>query len=933
MAGSEISPAKTILLAIQFASASNITLFESLVARSRKTLHKELVLRILLSYLPEILESSKYAPFLERLDSGELDEDAEFEIGSYQLEGMVEEDAKRRARKLHLRSLSWPYEAIDETPNVMVRFLVLRALQIDESIGLITEVPALLEPFLDQSTYLRTWLISTILPLLRFSFEYHTNHPLSLSIPKFEELDNKAGVRLLLSQTGQNKEDMEWSVGRDLRGLVGTWMYGDTRWKRRRPRLSSGLEPQAIPSLDETSNVHEKCLGWEEVFKWIAEQAGASWEVAVRAIEQWDGPGDVDIGEYSDGSIWLDEDEQQYLEKSYARVAMATAYLVLGDSEEALTGIHRIVERIVTLLDIDPIPNLQSAASMLAPVFDVDENLFSENNAFYLRNYLLNDRNVLTKPNEDSILLLRALLLSTYLCMKSGSRFAVRRAGELVLLQNEREQKLEFDRLVSHVSDGPKGDDKYWVKLRNEVLWLRSWGAEELSDDTNGSSGKGIFGKLPKDYVESKLLELLLANTRYTLANSIYELSPDRPLSREILEKTVIAAAMNAYDNATNANKTRGGVKKCSDILQAFPDTLIQSLISKQAENLINVTHLLGDYRLMFKQGEPFRPVSLRVHGDPISIIGKLLEQNTKSYLKINNLVQMGSLMVKAGLTVRDTDGTGRILEQDGRDEQLSIAKKRVVSMCIDTACAEEDFETAYSYVVTRLNEVAGPAQSCPPYIEKNQCGLSAEVPPKTLDDWSWKAALQTGKYKHISNSHGNGSTTSQVRHVEQRIECLSYALRLAPKSALHEILNVFRRAEEELKTAEKEEAEEEYGWDDAGDEQVIPGGFHSTPARGASGTSSRATEEAPMSLFDLSKASISRAQTGFSALSMLRRDNVSEGGSELWSPSSVDGARGAKLNVRKRDQLKNAAVGGLATGIGWVLGAPPARSSHEEER
>ena len=58
------------------------------------------------------------------------------------------------------------------------------------------------------------------------------------------------------------------------------------------------------------------------------------------------------------------------------------------------------------------------------------------------------------------------------------------------------------------------------------------------------------------------------------------------------------------------------------------------------------MTHSIGEYRLVFKQGEPFRPVALRVHGDPISIIGKVLDQNPRSCTKINDFLQIGKEMV-----------------------------------------------------------------------------------------------------------------------------------------------------------------------------------------------------------------------------------------------------------------------------------------------
>jgi protein transport protein SEC39 len=52
----------------------------------------------------------------------------------------------------------------------------------------------------------------------------------------------------------------------------------------------------------------------------------------------------------------------------------------------------------------------------------------------------------------------------------------------------------------------------------------------------------------------------------YSLARSIYEESPEKPLDDNILRDTVIGAAMNAYDNATNPHRGRGGLLKCDDM-------------------------------------------------------------------------------------------------------------------------------------------------------------------------------------------------------------------------------------------------------------------------------------------------------------------------------------------------------------------------------
>lgn len=117
--------------------------------------------------------------------------------------------------------------------------------------------------------------------------------------------------------------------------------------------------------------------------------------------------------------------------------------------------------------------------------------------------------------------------------------------------------------------------------------------------------------------------------------------------------------------------------------LKAFPETLTESWEAEQLEHLLSVTHAIGEYRLVFKQGEPFKPVTLRVHGDPISIIGKVLDQNRRSYTKINDFVRIGKGMVMAGLTFRTIKGQTTIAQmtEEQIQEQEAVAEKRVVSM------------------------------------------------------------------------------------------------------------------------------------------------------------------------------------------------------------------------------------------------------------
>jgi len=923
MARSTISPAKAILLAVHLASNSDISNLRTLISQNRKALRTEIVLRILLSHLPECVDPSEYVPLVQELIDGETRDIEELPVDASILSEITENEASKRVKRLHLLPVTWPNSPADGPDDLLARFLIHRSMRIDQYTGLIDQIPKLISPFIPGSNELRAWMITTVLPLLRLSYEYHPNEHIMTTLGTFERMSDEEGLALLLSGTGKSnsasdgRDASKNNVGRDLRGLVGPWMYGDTRSKRRKLRKESNLNGQITLAQEETPDSKGKYAGWEEVFKWVTSQARTSWKTAVQLIEQWDGPGDVDLGGYEDGTEILDDYDQQYLEQRYARSALASAYLIPDISLEALLGINSILTRLILLLDIEKLPTLEAAGALLTPVMHLG-NVLSTKNGIFLRNSYMEEDNVLTWPSEESLRLLHALLVSAYLFTKEGTGITIKRAAELTLLQQEFEQREEFKRLLLvHNSRGPKGDDRYWARTRNEILWLRNWGAEDLPGNV-AVNGRGIFGRLSKEEIEVSLLKTLLSNNRIMLAQSVYQNSPEKPLSSKTLNDTLITAAMEAYDNATNGNMTRGGVKRCHDILNAFRDKLEEST-RKQIEALIKVTNEISEYRLVIKK-EPFKPVVLRVHSDPVSILGMILDQNDGAYTRVNDFMIMAKQMVEAGLIKKDQ----------------STTQKRVISMCIDAALADDDYETAYSYVMTRLSNVAGPSRTTNKSHSRSSSGLTAEILPVVLDDWSWKAALQAGKYRRNQNTvkpthFGNSSGNIEIRHLQQRMDCLALALRFAPSSALQEILNAYRRCEEELETKMREEEEEEAAWDDQGDNQIMPGGFAASAPKRKQDSGHGTAEEAPMSLFDLARASTARAQSGLAALSVLQGNKQSEPEKQRpLSQVSADGSldSGAQRE-RKRDQIRNVAAGTLASGLGWVLGAPAPRADN----
>ncbi|KAH6845548.1 secretory pathway protein Sec39-domain-containing protein [Chaetomium sp. MPI-CAGE-AT-0009] len=974
-----LSPAKLVLLAVHCAVNSDIDSLTTLAARHGTVLRKDLLLRILLTYLPETLPSSQYVGLIDQLKSGVFPDTPNSDVDCSSVQDLTEDAAAKKVRKLRLLPLASPesLESLGNSPNEPLSlFLLRRSYKVDEEAGLLDELPALLLPFVHHSPGARALLVSTILPLLRRNCEYYPQEPISYTLQGFQQLPDRVAVNLLLAQTGNRETDLPY-VGRDLRGLIGPWLSGERRWKQGTHDTNT--------SEDASGAVQDLCPGWDELLRWLTTQASRNWQVAVSAVQQWDGAGDADFCGWD--SVELSDGQRDYLERSYAQAALASAYLIPDASLQALDGAYSMIVRVAKLRDLEPIfPLASSLAELPSLTGRVPEDIMSTRNTAHLRNHLLAPSNPLTSPTDASVAFLQALILSAHILTKAGCPCTIRRAGELALLRDEREQKAEAAKLIHAISNnGPKTDDVFWRKARDEILWLRDWGIASWSPEDPLC---GIFGQVKQDFLEVEILRALLANTRYELARSIYEDGLEQPLERKLLQDTIYAAAMTAYDNASNPNRTRGGLKKCNDIMKALPATVSVSYPqAKQVEALLRATHSLSEYRLVLKQGEPFTPVVLRIHTDPISIIGKILEQNPKGYTQLHDLVSLGTHMVEAGLTAQPKTA---LTPEEEATHRLN-AQRRITAMCIDAALKEDDFETAYSYVVNRL---------------------PIPTPDLHEDDHSWRAALQAGRYRRPPNSptnpHGGGgglggSANPAVRHLEQRIDCLATALRVAPAHTLQEIANAFRRAEEELDVLAREDDAQADEWDARGEQlrrarhghghahpgtHTVPGAFDAPVSASARAGSGRATaaaaaaaeeDAAPMSLFDLSRASVLSAQRNLSALSGLQRSasaglgglgrlagggsgsggggNHSGRGVGTTSPSggegSGDGGRRSmdvlrplsaagsvasvgsaeeERRVRKRDQLREAAMGTLVSGVGWLVGAPAPGTGQSRE-
>jgi hypothetical protein len=487
-----LSPGKLVLLAVHFAVNGDIDSLTTLAARHGTILRKDLLLRILLTYLPETLPSSHYVAFIQQLESANFPDTANHDVDCSSVEGVADDAAAKKVRKLRLLPLATPDAPAETADDILSLFLLSRSYRVDEEAGLLNELPALLLPFLDHSPCVRTLLVSTILPLLRRNCEYYPHDPIPYTLQGFQQLPDRVAVNLLLSQTGTQEAGLPL-VGRDLRGLIGPWLSWDKRWKHGEHTTSSA---------GNLSGVDDPCPGWDEALRWLNTQASKNWKVAVNVIQQWDGPGDADLGgcEVAEPS----NDKRHHLEQSYARAALASAYLIPEASIEALDGAYNIVANISALRGLEPASPFTDQGA---------DHGMSARNATYMRNDMLAASNPLTSPTGASVAFLQALIQSAHILTKTGHPCTIRRAGELALLRDEREHKAEAAKLIHAIGPhGPKTDDTFWLKARSEILWLRDWGTK----DGWFAEGLpcGIFSQVKLDFLEVEILRALVSNTR-----------------------------------------------------------------------------------------------------------------------------------------------------------------------------------------------------------------------------------------------------------------------------------------------------------------------------------------------------------------------------------------------------------------------------------
>ena len=907
---------QVILAAVRLASNADIPALRQLLEWPG-ALKLELTLRILLTFLPEGTEPRLYADLLRELANNPSNIGGQVTPSFPELPELdiSEDEARVRVRRLRLTPLLNPNAQYDQETDPLTLFLLHQAHKIDSETGSLDLVCQLLEPFFNHSEVLHTWMASNLLPLLRLDYEYYPQSGTPHSLEDFERLDDSTAIQsLLLKASQRNSERDTGEIGRDLRGLVGPWMYGETTRKRR--KLSHGRRRQSlitgIRATEEISFADEEQLssGWSHVNDWLLDLGIRNFPRAVHAMTQWDGPSDVDYGDWAAGIQPVNKEESRIQTQRYSQAGLAALYATNDSSLETIIGSHRVLLQTARLVDLDEPPDLKRSDEPITSGIS-REYLERLSPANLLHNALLRPQNPLTNPTASAVSLYNLVLASCYKLLNLGNIKTSRSVAELALFGTEAAQVAELKKTL-YTLKAEKMDEKLWAAIRRQMLWLQNW--EYRSNEVE--EPRGVFSKIAKTDLEAELLRAMLEGGCYSLAEHVYCKPTIIPISKDTVESTVLNAALSAYDAASNGNRTRGGVRKASEIITTFRHYFPSSMPFTQTTALISATHTMSFYSLTLQHGVPFQPVNLRAHKDPMSLIGKILNQNPRSYAHLDNLLELGQNLVTAGLTDNMHDSLAASDVEGDEQQQALIARRRITRLAIEAALEEDDFDTAYSYVVNRLA-----ADKARPNTAE-----SLQNPTTRQDDISWRAAYAAGRYP--TSNAGN----SALRRLEQRMELLSQALFLAPPPALSEVLTVWQKCEQQVTAQIAKETEDEQKWDERGDRKV-PGDF----TVGASSIAQKArdpsrgalVEEAPVGLFDKAKgAAATLSKNAFPLRESLKTASPTRGShgrplSGVSTGSSDEGSVGAEGpgRVRKRDMVSSMVTGGLASGIGWVIG------------
>lgn len=523
--------AHVILEAVRLTSDAEIASLHHLTAANPQVLKLEIILRILLSFLPESTDTALYINFLQDVSAGLPVQTQEY--FSIPEPNKSDGEARNQVRRLHLQPLTDPRYAYLNCDNPLILFILHRVHRIDAETGSLPLILQLIEPFVKSSECLQTWATSVFLPLLRLDYEYYPEDGPTYSLEAFEALDGNSTIDSLLSEAVKNKrEGSKSDLGRDLRGLVAPWLYGEGMRKRR--KLQNGLT-RAGPlnsfstlAKYEDDETCQTSSGWAHVNEWLLDLALRDFPRAVEAAVDWDGPRDVDYGDWVPGTQQAEKDMLRVKTIDYAQAALAMIYATSDCSTETSEASFDILQKVAKLMHLQ-VPRDLNIENLTKKCHFLPEFLDGLSQSHLLRNSLLRHSNPFTTPVEASMQLCYLILSSNLILQSFAFKINCKDLVQLSFFGNVTDQVVELRKILYNLQ-GKLNDREDWNQTRIKLLKLRNWDCESRDyTEMTRVHHLGVFCRVERDDFEGELLKALLNASCKASSFQPYDLSLSFP--------------------------------------------------------------------------------------------------------------------------------------------------------------------------------------------------------------------------------------------------------------------------------------------------------------------------------------------------------------------------------------------------------------------
>jgi protein transport protein SEC39 len=486
-----------LLEAAQYAADSDLLSLHDVVARHQDWLCLDVVLRIILTYLPESVEPSRYLELLDTLSSWDADP-AHQDLGK----GPPASGIDQPTQPLHLvRIVKW--NSIHAAHNdIFEEFLVERAHRIDRETGSLVYIHDLIEPFANRSEALETWFGATILPLARLDYAFYPELAPAYTLESFERLSGRSGVYALLFELlRRNKEEDGPSYGRDFRGILAPWVQGEA-WKMSMHQSPKNSKANNDEELSMENNPLSKL--WSDVLGTLLDHAVEHPSSVISLIQNWEGPHDSHM---EDALVHLPSLDPAFADEKYIQLMLALLYVEqdgvgkLSTEQESMI-LRRAGILLEVKLSVDPKAiNLDSRAEKIS------HKLLGKISLGHLHHdELLDSGNPLTEPSATTVQLGAFLATSRALMASLEDPLPMHATASLCLFGHAADQRARMQKILNGLAAHSATGDSFWRDARTKLLWLHRWNIEP---GKGAAQRSGLFSQIELREMEVGILKTL----------------------------------------------------------------------------------------------------------------------------------------------------------------------------------------------------------------------------------------------------------------------------------------------------------------------------------------------------------------------------------------------------------------------------------------